>query len=234
LYISFIIVICHPEKDPISEVKDWYAAKHKYQIDKVNCTLLELPESKLSSSPPERTKTDESDMSNMFFSASDGLELVANSSVLFGSPKTESPSPSFSPLLFSSFVMSEQSWANFNSANEWVEIMSKEVVEDINSDAARATLSFNWKDQGWGNQKGQLKVKLVKSKHDHDEIASFSIENCAPHYYETELIIKTFDSSHDILNKCSNGNAYVIEARVGGGGGHELYVKDIEFKIESI
>ena len=130
------------------------------------------------------------------------------------------------------FVMNEDSWANFNSTKDWVEIISKEVSCDVYAFFAIATLSFNWKDQGWGHQKGKLRVKLVKSKHDHEQIAQWTFETKAPHYFEDKLVERTIDNSHDIIQKCVKGNAYVIEGKVGEGGGHELYVKDLTFKIE--
>lgn len=87
-------------------------------------------------------------------------------------------------------------------------------------------LSFNWKDQGWGNMKGMLSLNLKNEEGSLINSQSL-VDHVAPHNLEN--ITVTFDSNYDIVNKFSHGCIYEIMRYVGDGGGHTLTVQD--FKI---
>lgn len=133
------------------------------------------------------------------------------------------------------FTLEKKEWSNHHSSYDWIEIVSGRVMKDIKlTERSRATFSFRWRDQGWGNQRGKLRIRLLGDNDtiDAEEIASSPIYGEAPHTYE-ELEIYTFQSNHGLVRKCKVGRTYVIEAMVGGGGGHELYVKDMCLSITS-
>lgn len=133
------------------------------------------------------------------------------------------------------FTIEKKEWSNHHSSYDWIEIVSGRVMKDIKlTERSRATFSFRWRDQGWGNQKGKLRIRLLGDNDtiDVEEIASSPIYSEAPHTYE-EAEIYTFQSNHGLVRKCKVGRTYVIEAMVGGGGGHELYVKDMCLSITS-
>ena len=133
------------------------------------------------------------------------------------------------------FTLEEKKWSNLRSSNDWVQIVSGVVMKDFNlTERSRATFSFRWKDQGWGNQKGKLRIRLLGDNDtiDAEEIASSPIYCDVPHAFE-ELEVYAFHSSHGLVRKYKSGRTYVIEALVGGGGGHELYVEDMCFSLKS-
>uniref|UniRef100_A0A7S2MNQ0 Uncharacterized protein n=1 Tax=Helicotheca tamesis TaxID=374047 RepID=A0A7S2MNQ0_9STRA len=85
-------------------------------------------------------------------------------------------------------------------------------------------LSCTWKDQGWGYRKGRLYVLCA--------------ENClegTPKVFCAKDIVchTTNDAEHDwrplrLEFQPEEGKRYFIWFKVGGGGGHELFVKDLK------
>ena len=47
---------------------------------------------------------------------------------------------------------------------------------------------------------------------------------------ETE-VTESFDLNHGLVRKCAEGYRYVIEVLVGGGGGHEIHVKNLPLLV---
>ena len=106
------------------------------------------------------------------------------------------------------------------------------------------TVRTQWKDQGWGNQKGGLFIVATPKASKLDVAVVPAVENdatvenanetledpfeggrvvaetaiCAPHEWgHTELTFSPVESEY-----------YYIWYRVGGGGGHTLFLKDVE------
>mmetsp|Transcript_4197 Transcript_4197/g.6367 ORF Transcript_4197/g.6367 Transcript_4197/m.6367 type:complete len:267 (-) Transcript_4197:192-992(-) len=79
-------------------------------------------------------------------------------------------------------------------------------------------LNALWKDQGWGNRKGQ--VAITSSIHDSnpDIVVASGI---APH--RAKRLKLEF--------KVQPGRDYYLMYKVGGGGGHELIVKDVKLSF---
>ena len=88
----------------------------------------------------------------------------------------------------------------------------------------KLTLSVLWKDQGWGNRKGDIFVSLMRgSKVIAEKFRPFGVAPHKEQYAEVELtddsIVKLAEPSHN----------YKFTRNAGGGGGHELIVKN--FKV---
>ena len=89
----------------------------------------------------------------------------------------------------------------------------------------KLTLSVLWKDQGWGNRKGDIFISLMRGS----EVIARKYRpfgKVAPHeeeYAEVELtddsIVKLAEPSHN----------YKFTSDAGSGGGHQLIVKN--FKV---
>eukprot|EP00555_Chaetoceros_dichaeta_P009764 CAMPEP_0198254274 /NCGR_PEP_ID=MMETSP1447-20131203/4599_1 /TAXON_ID=420782 /ORGANISM="Chaetoceros dichaeta, Strain CCMP1751" /LENGTH=197 /DNA_ID=CAMNT_0043940257 /DNA_START=270 /DNA_END=863 /DNA_ORIENTATION=+ len=85
-----------------------------------------------------------------------------------------------------------------------------------------------WKDQGWGNRKGSLRIteelteeeQINWNQNPNRDIVASSRRNPAPHE-ETSLYLN-FEAKQD--------KKYYIWYSVGGGGGHSLHVDDICIK----
>ena len=84
-------------------------------------------------------------------------------------------------------------------------------------------MSFDWKDQGWGNQKGRVEIKLISRKGD---VLATEVSPVAPHEWAKYDV--TFDSGLDIVSKVVDGSFYRIFVSTGGGGGHTLTIKNFE------
>lgn len=99
-------------------------------------------------------------------------------------------------------------------------------------------MSVLWKDQGWGNKKGEIFVKLMRPEAGcsptppsiltplEDELIGIAerrqLFGIAEHYWKHE---HTLICDHPVVSKARPGDFYRFMRYVGGGGGHELRVK---------
>ena len=117
---------------------------------------------------------------------------------------------------------------SFHEASDaWMEIAQSETItkSHLKPDSC-CKLKFRWRDQGFGNRKGRLRVRLLNPLTGVD-VASSPEYGIAPH--EEEWKEETFDFNHGLVRNCVEGHRYVVEVVVGGGGGHALYLNDFEF-----
>ena len=99
-----------------------------------------------------------------------------------------------------------------------------------------AILRVTWRDQGWGNQKGTLFYRHLESPESSlmtpwrslSAHAPPTISSLAPHQWTTETFSIPVDGSGFL-------GAYFIQLgyRVGGGGGHELHIKEATLTMPS-
>ena len=89
------------------------------------------------------------------------------------------------------------------------------------------TIQCTWKDQGWGNRKGKLSLKLIAP--DGTEKASYTVEGVAPH--EPEELEVTLVATDAVLAEATDGCKYQITTVVGGGGGHELHLTNLVLRL---
>ena len=95
-------------------------------------------------------------------------------------------------------------------------------------------MEWEWRDQGFGNRKGMLWVQLVRG----DEVLADSREDfptLAPHVagpigmmHPEVLLIK----NHSVLNLSRPGDKLRFMISVGGGGGHQLKLRNFKAKVE--
>lgn len=89
-------------------------------------------------------------------------------------------------------------------------------------------VSFNWKDQGWGNQKGRVAVKVMDGT---DEVFRIEDWSVAPHEKETVSVM--YDEDHYFVKNLVAGCRFELWYIVGGGGWHSLWVEDFSVDILS-
>jgi hypothetical protein len=88
----------------------------------------------------------------------------------------------------------------------------------------KVSLSIKWKDQGWGNRKGEIFIKLMrKSGMVAEKRAVFGI---AEHEWTTPSA--TLGADEPIVRDAQPGDFYEFMRNVGGGGGHELCVENFK------
>ena len=101
------------------------------------------------------------------------------------------------------------------------------------STVRKLTLSLKWKDQGWGNRKGEIFMKLMRPitggsasrrGSDAQEVAEKRrIFGIAKHQEEEAKIEITDDP---VVALAKPGDFYRFMRNAGGGGGHTLTVKN--------
>jgi hypothetical protein len=106
----------------------------------------------------------------------------------------------------------------------------------LTSTVKKLNMSVVWKDQGWGNMKGELFVRLMRpskqqSKGDSSRekkgdpvmvAEKRRVFGIAKHDEEESKVEVRNDS---ILNLAEPGDFYRFMRNVGGGGNHQLFVK---------
>ena len=88
----------------------------------------------------------------------------------------------------------------------------------------------SWKDQGWGYRKGKLSIVSSAAGFPEGILSSVKV---APHEWESfnlEFTPTLFHHYHDNCIK-EGSDQYELWYRVGGGGGHELFIKDLSITI---
>lgn len=90
------------------------------------------------------------------------------------------------------------------------------------------TVQFRWKDQGSGNRKGRLHLRLMAPGA--REETSFPLtEDFAPHHWDNVTV--ELEARDPVLALAKVGCWYRIAAEVGDGGGHELHVEDFVLRL---
>ena len=95
--------------------------------------------------------------------------------------------------------------------------------------AHRAVVAGHWQDQGWGNQKGRVRLALLKGG---EELASQALEGVAPHEaaaFSLELDAAAVAGAQHVRGAA---DAVAVQVVVGGGGGHELTLHQTSAALE--
>lgn len=94
-----------------------------------------------------------------------------------------------------------------------------------------------WKDQGWGNQKGM--VAIVASGVDHRAPNDYcspgpgvvAHKSPAPHEWDNFQLVFEPNPSHHLKNTTDGEEEYTIWIRRGDGGGHTLHLKNLQMSM---
>lgn len=119
-------------------------------------------------------------------------------------------------------VQLPQRWHSSHSSDHYIELMPSVPLLGA---VKQIKVEWQWVDQGWGNQKGSLKLEISNSW-------SYSDFGIAPHTQTT--VTRTVPVPPDTPNVHSrdNGAKLMFKARVGGGGGHQLYINKCVVTVE--
>eukprot|EP01129_Flabellula_baltica_P005748 TRINITY_DN20_c0_g1_i3.p1 TRINITY_DN20_c0_g1~~TRINITY_DN20_c0_g1_i3.p1 ORF type:complete len:131 (-),score=27.76 TRINITY_DN20_c0_g1_i3:14-406(-) len=101
----------------------------------------------------------------------------------------------------------------------------------VQQDCTIKTMSFNinWKDQGFGNQKGRVFLSVTRDGS--AVIERHSVFGVAAHEWEDQTVELNASNLPDIAN-IRGGDVVELSYYVGGGGGHKLYIDS--FKVNFI
>jgi len=121
---------------------------------------------------------------------------------------------------------------DFMNANGDIMIPNPHLVHSV-------IIKYRWRDQGWGNRKGTLFVVKNDGKAPNDYAApnpKFVIaqsKDVAQHEWSTALLSfrpERLEVSDDHPNREPFACTYHLWERTGGGGGHSLYISDLEIR----
>ena len=95
----------------------------------------------------------------------------------------------------------------------------------LNNTIKKLSLSVIWNDQGWGNRKGELFLKLMRpvSNGEPMEVAEHRRLFGIAEHFETKPSVVI--ANHPVVTQARPGDFYRFMRYVGGGGGHSLTVK---------
>ena len=95
----------------------------------------------------------------------------------------------------------------------------------LSSTVKKLSLSVIWNDQGWGNRKGELFLKLIRRDGSGENIVAehrrlFGIAE----HMETRASVVI--ENHPAVEQARPGDFYRFMRNAGGGGGHSLTVRN--------
>jgi len=90
-------------------------------------------------------------------------------------------------------------------------------------------LAFDWKDQGWGNQLGAFVIELFDNGDTRMAVQTWALR-ANPRTNDWTTLTATLDNTSELVQRVISGAYYRVSIITGGGGGHELYIKN--FKLE--
>jgi len=130
-------------------------------------------------------------------------------------------------------INSPELWS-YDNISGWHEIGRSKTIGKV--PCSTVNLKFAWRDQGYGNFQGQLRVRLV-----HNEFANFVnkvleldiIDLHGSDRYEYFAVDKTYDETDNIVKYCRKGFQYVVEVWCNYADGHRLYVKDLKLTCDA-
>jgi len=89
---------------------------------------------------------------------------------------------------------------------------------------SRIRIHLKWSDQGWGNEKTQLFLNLVREGKVEARYTLFARHQKTEHFVDLE--------DHRIIRQSQRGDIIEIWRYVGGGGGHEMHINILNCVIE--
>ena len=104
---------------------------------------------------------------------------------------------------------------------------------EMNQGAYSIKMNFQWKDLGWGNQRGQIWIQLMRNgkvladtREDYFALAPHM--NRGDELEDREVVIR----GHPVVDLLERGDRLRFMRNVGGGGGHSLTVRQFKVQVE--
>ena len=151
--------------------------------------------------------------------------------------------------LMPQIIPTEEEWKGEDFSVSGPYICPDELYFDgpvLSSSVKKLAMSVRWRDQGYGNKKGEIFVKLMRPEVGHSDptppSTSRALEDeqiteiaerrqlfgIAEHYWKRE---HTVICDHPVVSKARPGDFYRFMRYVGGGGGHELRVRNFRVVV---
>jgi hypothetical protein len=93
---------------------------------------------------------------------------------------------------------------------------------------SRIQMTINWVDQGWGNRKGNVMIRLVNHR-DLNETTTFNPFGVAAHEWTEQKVVLR---DEQVVKNAKAGDIVEFWRHIGGGGGHTLSVEKFQIVLE--
>lgn len=97
---------------------------------------------------------------------------------------------------------------------------------------------IDWVDQGWGNEKGQIRIELKRNRNLIASDIPFGtcahVESQRAKVYDAEKLDYSCNWSppSNLLQQAKDGDVLEFWRIVGGGGGHQLFINRFHLILE--
>ena len=99
----------------------------------------------------------------------------------------------------------------------------------LNKLAEYIIISMRWKDQGWGNRKGKIWLRIIRGS---ELVLETDPWLCGLANHDWEEVTIPLTEEDDIVKKFKPGDHFQIMRDIGGGGGHHLMVRKFKLVIK--
>lgn len=103
-------------------------------------------------------------------------------------------------------------------------------TSELKQKVARLHFECEWKDQDWGNKKGVMKVCLMHSGSQAAEKDLFGVCR-ADGRTDWKKVERVLQGEEKLAKQISRGDTLVVKYKVGGGGGHQLHIKNFKLTV---
>ena len=105
----------------------------------------------------------------------------------------------------------------------------------LSSPVTMATISMNWRDQGWGVQKGKIWLQLIRPRMNNNTLKvvyeNKDVLGVVPH--TEQFMVKILTREDPIINMARSGDRFRFMKNVGGGTWRCLMVRKFKFVLVS-
>lgn len=91
-----------------------------------------------------------------------------------------------------------------------------------------------WQDQGWGNKKGRVRVLLLRGGEPLLEEDAFGLCGEPERSSNLMLVSRPFGPQSPVVTQARPGDVFQFEYLVGGGGGHQLKIRNFVAELSSV
>lgn len=92
-------------------------------------------------------------------------------------------------------------------------------------------ISFKWRDQGFGNRKGNIWLQVVRAGKAVLETSRHLCGTAPNKWVQTHTQLTRQD---EVVRRFKPGDSYQFMRNIGGGGGHSLHVQNFKTLVEVV
>lgn len=119
-----------------------------------------------------------------------------------------------------------QSWGSIFDLKNQYDFVALEPTIELTGSIVSMTADISWKDQGWGNSKGNCRAVVYREG---EAIFGVDLFGFAPQKTGQKFV--SFDERSLFNYYTQAGDVLEISYTVGGGGGHSLFISQLDVEV---